>query len=213
VVCAINPWLTIPLHDYDAHMSLPAVGQAQMLAEELERLIRQLRPASLALIGCAGGNGLERIDVGGVGRILAVDVNPAYLQATAVRHAARLQTLELLCANVESEVLSFEPVDLLYAPLLFEYVDVAAALHTLSRNCLPGGRLVTILQLPSPSQPLVSPSPYRSLDALSSVMRLLPPEHFRDCAAAAGFVEQATRTITLPTGKQFWVSQGERSMR
>ena len=28
-----NPWLSIPLEDYEGHMSLPAVGQAQMLAE------------------------------------------------------------------------------------------------------------------------------------------------------------------------------------
>ena len=26
-----SPWLTIPLEDYEAHMALPAVGQAQML--------------------------------------------------------------------------------------------------------------------------------------------------------------------------------------
>lgn len=30
-----SPWLTIPLEDYEAHMALPVVGQAQMLAEQL----------------------------------------------------------------------------------------------------------------------------------------------------------------------------------
>jgi len=30
-----SPWLTIPLEDYEAHMALPAVGQSQILAEQL----------------------------------------------------------------------------------------------------------------------------------------------------------------------------------
>jgi hypothetical protein len=32
-----NPWLNIPLADYEGHMSLPAVGQAQMIAEQFAR--------------------------------------------------------------------------------------------------------------------------------------------------------------------------------
>ena len=33
-MAAGNPWLTIPLADYEAHMALPQVGQAQLLAPE-----------------------------------------------------------------------------------------------------------------------------------------------------------------------------------
>jgi hypothetical protein len=28
-----NPWLEIPLSDYEGHMELPQIGQAEMLAE------------------------------------------------------------------------------------------------------------------------------------------------------------------------------------
>ena len=38
-----NPWLTIPLEDYESHMALPDVGQAKMLANEFEELLN-LRP-------------------------------------------------------------------------------------------------------------------------------------------------------------------------
>jgi hypothetical protein len=34
-----NPWLNIPLDDYEGHMSLPEVGQAQMIGDQLERTI------------------------------------------------------------------------------------------------------------------------------------------------------------------------------
>jgi len=59
-----NPWLDIPLQDYERYMSLPEIGQAQMLADQFELLIKRHSPASVALIGCAGGNGLERLTRG-----------------------------------------------------------------------------------------------------------------------------------------------------
>lgn len=54
-----NPWLAIPLADYEGHMALPAVGQARMLADLFESLLREFLPQSVAIIGCAGGNGFE----------------------------------------------------------------------------------------------------------------------------------------------------------
>ena len=58
----MNPWLTIPLEDYEAHMSLPAVNQAALMADILACVCDTYRPASLALLGCAGGLGLDRVD-------------------------------------------------------------------------------------------------------------------------------------------------------
>lgn len=43
-----NPWLTIPLEDYEGHMALPDVGQAQMLANEFELLLKSHAPNSSA---------------------------------------------------------------------------------------------------------------------------------------------------------------------
>ena len=53
-----NPWLTIPLEDYEGHMAMPDVGQAKMLANEFEELLKIYAPTSAALIGCAGGEWL-----------------------------------------------------------------------------------------------------------------------------------------------------------
>jgi hypothetical protein len=124
-----NPWLDIPLDDYEGHMALPSIGQSKMLADQFEKLITLYSPTSVAIIGCAGGNGLERLFPGQVDRIVAVDINPHYLQQTGLRHARRLKTLELHCADVQSELLAFQPVELIYAALLFEYVDVPLALR------------------------------------------------------------------------------------
>ena len=114
-----NPWLKIPLDDYEGHMSLPSVGQSRFIADQFEQAIKECSPKSVAIIGCAGGNGLERISHGQLDRVVAVDVNPEYVERTRVRHAHRLNNLELHCGDIQSEALRFESVDLTFAALLF----------------------------------------------------------------------------------------------
>jgi SAM-dependent methyltransferase len=198
-----SPWLEIPLEDYEAHMSLPSVGQAQMLAEQLGQLIAQHAPASVAVIGCAGGNGLDRCATTGVKRVVAVDTNSKYIAACKARFANRLANLELHCADVESRELQFVPVDLIYAALIFEYADVAATLATCQRNLRPGGALAVLLQLAHSEQLKVSPSPFTSLNTLTNALQLRSPADLRAHATAAGFELASSRTIELPSGKQF----------
>jgi len=126
-----SAWLDIPLADYEGHMAYPSVGQAQLLADRFERLVLRYLPKSVALIGCAGGNGLQRLAAGQLERIVAVDINPHYVEQSGIRHSHRLRNLELLCADVQSASLSFAPVELLYAALLFEYVDVSLTIMAL----------------------------------------------------------------------------------
>ena len=34
-----NPWLDIPLADYEAHMALPSIGQSRLIADQSEALV------------------------------------------------------------------------------------------------------------------------------------------------------------------------------
>jgi SAM-dependent methyltransferase len=198
-----NPWLTIPLADYEGHMSLPSIDQAKMLADQFERLIERNAPTSVAIIGCAGGNGLDRIKSGTIERVVAVDINPEYIEETRARYIRRLTHVELYCADVQSELVIFPPVDLIYAALVFEYVDVPSTIATLRRNCQKNGTLATLLQLPDSTRPVVSPSPYESLSALAPAIRLLTPRDLCRSADAAGFTIAESEVIELPSGKQF----------
>lgn len=200
-----SPWLDIPLNDYEGHMALPGVGQASVVAELFDHAIMRWAPSSIAIIGCAGGNGFEKINPEVVKRVVAVDLNPQYIEKTRVRHAQRLPSLELLCADVQSESLNYGPVDFTYAALLFEYVDIASALRTLKRNSRPGAALTTVLQLPHAAMPSVSPSPYQSLGSLASLMNLVAPEALHSAARKAGFASADAATVELPSGKQFCV--------
>jgi hypothetical protein len=198
-----NAWLTIPLQDYERHMSLPSMGQAKMLADHLELSVKRTSPASVAILGCAGGNGLDRIGLGQVERVVAVDINPSYVEAVGARHASRLGCLDVVCGDVQAESLRFEPVDLIYAALIFEYVDVWSTFATLRRLCRAGGTVATLIQLVRADQDSVTPSGFRSLQALAPIMRLRTPDEMKQVAAAAGFHTSDSEIIELPSGKAF----------
>ncbi len=57
-----SPWLFIPLEDYAGHMASPGVQQLSVLAELFKRALDYCLPESVAVLGVAGGNGLEQVD-------------------------------------------------------------------------------------------------------------------------------------------------------
>ena len=198
-----NPWLTIPLEDYEGHMALPEIGQAKMLAGELEELLHTYAPGSVALIGCAGGNGFDEVAKTGAQRLVGLDINPNYLADAKARFGGRIAGLELYCADIEGKMPELQPVNLVYAALVFEYVDIGKALRNLRGICLPDGVLAALLQLPMKGGASVSPSPFATLKELGSIMRLVPPDDFREVAEALGFAFVSRKLITLESRKQF----------
>jgi len=196
-------WLDIPLADYEGHMALPAVGQAQLIARLFAELIREQRPRSVALMGCAGGNGFEHLIGSTVERSVGVDINERYLEKARERYASALPGLALHAADIQSEAAIFDPVDLIYAALVLEYVDLGAAMRTLRRHCRTGGTLATLIQLPHRSQGHVSASPYTSLGRLGPAMRLVSGDDLIREAAGAGFRLEETQTPATAAGKEF----------
>jgi SAM-dependent methyltransferase len=200
-----NPWLDIPLEDYEAHMALPAIGQSQLIADELDILVRTYAPSSVAILGCAGGNGFERLIDTGVSRVVGVDINPHYIEEARQRHDGRIPGLELFVEDIQTSARIFEPVDLIYAALVFEYVDVARTMSVLRRHCKPNGILAVLTQVPHETLPEVSPSAYTSLRLLEPGMHLLSYEELQRCATQTGFTPDDSRNILSPGGKQFTV--------
>ena len=200
-----NPWLSIPLAEYEGHMALPEIGQAEVLAAELEFVVRQYSPKSVAVIGCAGGNGLDRLVESGIERIVGIDINPAYVETVRRRFRPRIPGLELHVADVQSMLPQIAPVDLIFAALILEYVDVPMTMRSFQKLCAPDGALVVILQSASPNVEKTSPSPYKSIQLLAPAMRLLDQGHVQERAIAAGFSLASSRVVSLRSGKDFVV--------
>lgn len=200
-----NPWLEIPLADYEGHMALPSIGQSQLIADQLDALVRTLRPQSIGLIGCAGGNGLDRLAGTSVSRIVGVDLNPDYIEQARRRYDGRIPGLELYVADIQTTSSLFEPVELLYVALVLEYVDLERAMRALRRHCKINGVLAVISQLPHQTMKEVSPSPYTSLGRLAPIMHLVSPQELQLQATHTGFCPEHSGTILSPGGKSFAV--------
>lgn len=182
-------------------MALPDVAQAQLLANEFESLLNTYRPASLAVIGCAGGNGFERIDASVTTRVVGVDINAHYVDALRERHAARGFNLELIVGDIQGGEVRFAPVDFVYAALVLEYVDVGRTLECLRPLLAGNGILATVVQLPGADA--VTPTHFESLVALAPVMHLVDPDRLARVAHEAGFRERERRSVEAQGGKHF----------
>ena len=200
-----SPWLDVPLGDYEAHMALPAIGQSQLIADQLDMLVRTYAPSSVAILGCAGGNGFERLIGTSISRVVGVDINPQYIEKARQRYAGRVPGLELLVGDIQTSTSLFEPVDFIYAALIFEYVDIARAMSVLRRHCKPKGVLAVLSQVPHETLPEVTPSPYTSLRLLEPGIHLLSHEGLQRHATQAGFTPEDSRNVLSPGGKQFTV--------
>ncbi len=198
-----SPWLDVPLADYEGHMSWPGVGQAGMLATEFAQLLDKWTPASAAVIGCAGGNGFDRLDAAVTRRVVGIDINPQYIQELAYRYAATLPGLELYVRDIQDPIERIAPVDFIYAALVLEYVEPGPVLRNFKVLCRPNGVLATVLQLSSHEAESISESPFASLKGLAPAMHLVSPAVLAACAAECGFAPLASRRIALSSGKAF----------
>jgi hypothetical protein len=111
--------------------------------------------------------------------------------------------MALIALDIERDEIAFSPVDLIFAGLILEFVDIDIVLPRIRPLLTPGGVLCTVLQMPSDEVPTITPSPFESLKALSAVMRLVSPEHLRHVARASGFREVDSRVAESAGGKRF----------
>jgi SAM-dependent methyltransferase len=190
-------------------MGLPEVGQLAALEAIFADDLREIRPRSVAVIGCATGNGFGQIDPTVTRRIVGVDLNPEYLEILRSRHATRLANLELICGDIESADLGGPDFDLIHAALIFEYVDCGRALDRIVPALRHAGRLTAVLQMPSDQAPTVSRTAVESVRALGAILKLVEPSKLIALAASRGAALIDQRRVPLPGGKSFLVLKFE----
>jgi len=198
-----NPWLTLPLDDYEGHMNSPEVQQLPVLSELFRELLAARLPASVAILGVAGGNGLEHIDSATTKRVIGLDVNPHYLEAVYRRYR-RLAGLELVCTDLAARRVRLKPVDLVHAALIFEHAGLDRCLRNAASLVSDLGVLSVVLQLPSTTQAEVAPSGFPAVHRLPSHFSLINPAVLCQKLSASKFRLRSESTTLLPTGKAFW---------
>jgi len=205
----MNPWLALPLEDYERHMGSDDVNQLGPLADLFGEALARLRPRSLAVLGVAGGNGLEHVDSSRTVRVVGIDVNPGYLAVTRQRFPD-LRGLELVCADLASEAVEIEPVALVHAALVFEHAGTGRCLDSAVSLVAPGGHLSVVLQIPTEGREAVTPSSYPSMCTLAEGFAFVDPHHLRRLLAQQDLRLTHQSRRTLSTGKAFWSGYFER---
>ena len=199
-----NPWLSIPLADYEGHMKSAEVRQLDALSELFAEALACCRPASVAVLGVAGGNGLEHVDTSITKRIVGLDVNPLYLDEVRRRYSDT-RDLELHCVDLAKDLVDLQPAQLVHAALVFEHAGVDLCLRNAISLVAPGGALAAILQLPSGFAPGVAPSQFLSMQNLKSHFSLIEPAWLQDRLAQHDFRLTHQTRRSLPAGKGLWM--------
>ena len=119
-----NPWEEISLDDYEKHMSLESVRQLQALDSIMKEQFAAYPVETAAVLGIAGGNGLEHIDTDKYRRVYGVDINADYLRAASQRYTQLSGVLECLHIDLINEAEKLPQAQLLIANLLIEYKSI-----------------------------------------------------------------------------------------
>lgn len=198
-----NPWLQIPVEDYEGHMSAPSVMQLQMLDEIFEGVLNEFIPRSICVLGCTAGNGFQHLVNRELDRVVGIDINREYVGECRNWFVQDVRNLQLICADLNELELINPLFDLIHAALIFEYVNVDVLLAKIASWLKPDGILSVVLQLPSDSSSPVSETPYDSVKMLIPFINLVESGLFLKKAGNSGLFLVNQSEIRLAAGKRF----------
>jgi len=195
-----NPWKDINLSDYESHMALESVQQLQAMNQMMKGQLNKYDIQSVMILGIAGGNGLEHVDVKKITKVYGVDINAEYLVTTKERYKNLSGILECLCVDLSSEDQKLPQANMLIANLLIEYIGY---------ECFQKAVKVTnpeyvscIIQI-NTDDSFVSDSPYLHVfDGLERVHHHMAERELQNSMEAIGYRLTQTLEYLLPNGKK-----------
>jgi hypothetical protein len=129
-----NPWKLIDLAAYENHMSSDEVYQLQTLNEITKEQLQDNKCTYVGVLGVAGGNGLDNIDILTTQKVYAVDINRNYLDICKERYQNLGRTLETLCVDLTDDAMALPYTDLLICNLIIEYIGEKEFISIIDKN-------------------------------------------------------------------------------
>lgn len=196
----MNPWLDIPLVDYEEHMAHSAVGQHQLLSSLTKKYLQSTKPLSCIFLGVAGGNGLEHVDPSITKKVIGIDINALYLEAANTRHSSSIGCLELLQLDITTDTDTIERSEFIWVALIAEYTGVDRCLEFVKNNLVPTGHAVISIQSNNNAQS-VSASGIDSVKKLGPIFSEVNPSELLLKATQAQLTLVGQEENFLPNGK------------
>ena len=195
-----NPWESIPLNDYESHMSLDSVNQLQTLNDIMKGQLSSYPVSSVMILGVAGGNGLEHIDTGKYKTVYGIDINGEYLKAVQERFKDLEGILHCIRLDMINEADKLPGSDFVIADLLIEYIGYEAFENAI-RHAAPQ-YVSCVIQINTDKENWVSDSPYlHSFDRLDEVHHQMEENALTEAMNSIGYGKLCEDTFALPNGK------------
>jgi hypothetical protein len=195
-----NPWLSIPLKDYERHMSHHLVGQSALLNSLTKKYLDEIKPETVVFLGIAGGNGLEHIDNNFTKSVYGIDINPDYLDTAFRRFNHTIPTLQLVNLDIVKNSETICRTDFIWAALVLEYTGIDKGLEFCTNNMRKDGHLVVSIQSNN-NKESVSPTGIESVKKAGAIFSIVSPERLLSKASEAGYSVVAKEENALPNGK------------
>lgn len=196
-----NPWRQMPLFIYEAHMGLPDVAQLQALNLIMKRQWAAYPDtASAAIIGIAGGNGLEHC--GDTCEIVyGIDVNTEYLQECGRRFQPSLgKRLQLIEADVAADSTQLPKAELLIANLVIEYIGTEIFCKKAAES---RAKYISCVLQATAQNAFVSESPYQTeFEEIGRFHHDVTEDELTAALQAYGYQHTVREVTNLPNGKQ-----------
>lgn len=197
-----NPWEEIPLPDDENHMQWASAGQLPCMSRMMRAQLNRYPVRTAMVLGVAGGNGPEHVDVHKLQRGYGVDINPAYLQACAARTPHLAGVLTCLCADLTDPAIRLPRCEWVIANLLIATIGygcfqrVRAQVRPRYASCG--------IQIDA-GEGFVSDAPYlHAFDGRDGVRCRLSEQGRNAAMGDRGYDRIDRQAYALPNGKQLW---------
>lgn len=197
-----NPWKEVALDDYENHMALNSVFQLQTLADIMREQFSAFPITSAAVLGVAGGNGLDALnDLPSIKITYGVDINASYLEASAARYPMLAGRYSTVLADINDDCSCLPHAELVIANLFIEYVGCANFEKAI--RVMEPEYVSCVIQI-DPAESFVSDSPYTDkLEVLDSVHAAVDGNQLIRALDGIGYKVIDSKETPLPNGKVF----------
>ncbi|WP_234117722.1 class I SAM-dependent methyltransferase [Clostridium hydrogenum] len=196
-----NPWEKVSIQDYENHMKLPSVYQLQKLSEIMKSQIYKYRISTIAILGIAGGNGLEHIDKSRIKTVYGIDINKDYLDTCKEKYRNLTDCLVLKKLDLSNISNDLPVADIVIANLFIEYIGIDMFIKQISKN-LP--QYVSCVIQKNDNNNFVSDSPYiKVFDEVSLLHEDIEKDSLVKAMSKIGYSLTFSDEDLLPNMKRF----------
>jgi len=198
-----NPWEKIDLSIYETHMSSDDVFQLQTLKSITEEQIKDYVHTNVLILGIAGGNGLEHIDISSTEKIFGLDINSQYLDMCEERYPHLTDILELVCCDLNNSDVVLPYSNIMICNLIIEYIRVNKFVELIRNNKDNINVISCIIQKNNNNDFVSNSNLSSSLELLVSIHHDIDTENLLNEFLKLGFKCIKKMPYPLPNGKAF----------